>query len=207
MMTEARHQGIGGPIGYVLKVFPRTSETFVINEMLAMESFGERVCVLPCHHPPGAVHHETLDLLRAPVAYAEDHAPEEIEVGRARKRLAKRFAIDEADEGRFSARASTCASRWVSRTMRVRTAVVHLARPLRVAIRARRGAGGSAAGLPVQRNGPCERHLPRRSGRRGSTLEDTQRRLRRDSHRLQSAVSAAAHGRDPGMRGQARACV
>jgi glycosyltransferase involved in cell wall biosynthesis len=85
----------------VLKVFPRISETFVINEMLAMESFGERVRVLPCHRPPGPVHHETLGLLRAPVAYAEDYTPEEIEVGRARKRLAKRFAIDESEEGRF----------------------------------------------------------------------------------------------------------
>src|SRR5512139_1091436 len=100
-MTERQAEAHGGAIGYVLKVFPRVSETFVINEMLAMESFGERVCVLPCHHPPGAVHHETLGMLRAPVAYAEDYAPEEVEVGRARKRLAKRFAISEAEEGRL----------------------------------------------------------------------------------------------------------
>jgi glycosyltransferase involved in cell wall biosynthesis len=100
-MTERPDKATSGPIGYVLKVFPRISETFVINEMLAMESFGERVRVLPCHHPPGVVHHETLGLLRAPVAYAEDYAPEEIEVGRARKRLAKRFSIDESEEGRF----------------------------------------------------------------------------------------------------------
>jgi len=94
-------RGSSGPIGYVLKVFPRISETFVINEMLAMESFGERVCVLPCHHPLSPVRHETLDVLRAPVAYAEDHVTEEVEVGRARKRLARRFGIAEGDQGRF----------------------------------------------------------------------------------------------------------
>src|SRR3990172_11791304 len=100
-MTDRRTPAAGGSIGYVLKVFPRISETFVINEMLAMESFGERVSVLPLHHPPAAVSHQTLDMLRAPVVYAEDVTHQESEVGRARRRLAKRFEIGETDEGRF----------------------------------------------------------------------------------------------------------
>jgi glycosyltransferase involved in cell wall biosynthesis len=98
----AKHDtATGATIGYVLKVFPRISETFVINEMLAMESFGEKLCVLALHRPPAPVRHATLRELRAPVSYADDVEIEEVDIGRARRRLAKHFAIAPTDMQRF----------------------------------------------------------------------------------------------------------
>jgi glycosyltransferase involved in cell wall biosynthesis len=93
-MTKRNPPGRDGPIGYVVKVFPRVSETFVISEMLALESFGDRLCVFPLHHPSAAVNHDTLAKLRAPVFYAEDITPEETETARARRHLRAHFGLD-----------------------------------------------------------------------------------------------------------------
>lgn len=54
-------------VGYVLKVFPRLSETFVINEILELERQGLRVCVFSLHPAPTAVPHAILRQLRADV--------------------------------------------------------------------------------------------------------------------------------------------
>lgn len=94
-MTDAARGKREVRIAYVAKVFPRVSETFVINEMLALESFGETLCVLPLHRPPSPVHHETLSKLKAPVCYAEDVAPDEDQIGHARRRLRAHFALKE----------------------------------------------------------------------------------------------------------------
>ncbi len=85
----------GGPrVGYVLKVFPRVSETFVINELRALEALGERPLVFSLHHnPDGAVRHGILAALKAPVTYVEDRLPDEQEVGRLRKRLARELGV------------------------------------------------------------------------------------------------------------------
>ena len=55
-----------GKIAYLLKVFPRVSETFVINEIRAVEDTGEEVSVFSLHHnPDGPVKHGILDELKA----------------------------------------------------------------------------------------------------------------------------------------------
>ncbi|MCB1742247.1 MAG: glycosyltransferase family 4 protein [Gammaproteobacteria bacterium] len=56
-------------VGYVLKRFPRLSETFILNEMLALERLGARVEVFSLQRPPQEPTHELLDALRAPVLY------------------------------------------------------------------------------------------------------------------------------------------
>ncbi len=82
-------------VGYVLKVFPRVSETFVINEVRALETHGERPVVFSLHHnPDGNVSHGILRELRAPVMYIEDELPTEELVGKARKGLAKQLRVD-----------------------------------------------------------------------------------------------------------------
>ena len=91
----------GDAIGYVLKVFPRQSETFVINEILAMESSGESVAVLSLHHPAAPVTHATLGRMRADVTYVEDLEVDDTTLARTRRRLAGHFGIDAADQERF----------------------------------------------------------------------------------------------------------
>lgn len=82
-------------IGYVLKVFPRVSETFVINEIRALEALGERLCVFSLHHPNVAVPHRILQELRSPVFYVEDTTPPDgPEVLEARRRLERQLFPD-----------------------------------------------------------------------------------------------------------------
>ncbi len=89
------------PIGYVLKVYPRVSETFVINEIRAQESLGQPVSVFSLHHPADTVSHGILDDLRSPVTYVEDAVPDEDDVAKARKQLRKHFGLSQADDQRF----------------------------------------------------------------------------------------------------------
>lgn len=56
-------------IGYVLKRFPRLSETFVINEILALERLGFEIEIFSLLKPPEEARHALLSELRAPVTY------------------------------------------------------------------------------------------------------------------------------------------
>ena len=55
------------PIAYVLKRFPRFSETFILNELLAHEAAGARVHVFSLLAPPDEPRHARLADLRAEV--------------------------------------------------------------------------------------------------------------------------------------------
>jgi colanic acid/amylovoran biosynthesis glycosyltransferase len=56
-------------IGYVLKRFPRLSETFVAAELIELERQGEQVAVFAVSRPDESVRHAFVDELRAPVVY------------------------------------------------------------------------------------------------------------------------------------------
>jgi colanic acid/amylovoran biosynthesis glycosyltransferase len=56
-------------IGYVLKRFPRFSETFILNELLALQGQGVQVQVFSLLTPPDERRHARLADLRAPVTY------------------------------------------------------------------------------------------------------------------------------------------
>jgi colanic acid/amylovoran biosynthesis glycosyltransferase len=56
-------------LGYVLKRFPRISETFVAAELIELERQGERVTVFAISRPEEPFVHAFLDELRAPVVY------------------------------------------------------------------------------------------------------------------------------------------
>lgn len=62
-------------IGYVLKVYPRFSETFVVSEILAREARGQQIEIFSLRPPADPRFHEMLARVQAPVHY----------VGRARK--------------------------------------------------------------------------------------------------------------------------
>ena len=56
-------------LGYVAKVYPRFSETFIVNEIRAREAQGERIEVFSLRPPLDGRFHETLAEVHAPVAY------------------------------------------------------------------------------------------------------------------------------------------
>lgn len=59
-------------IGYVAKMFPRLSETFVLNEILELERQGAEVTVFSAKKPNEGRFHPQLAALKAPVLYLED---------------------------------------------------------------------------------------------------------------------------------------
>ena len=60
-------------VGYVLKMYPRLSETFIVNEILAHEAAGLRLEIFSLRAPVDSRFHETLGRVRAPVTYIPYH--------------------------------------------------------------------------------------------------------------------------------------
>lgn len=56
-------------VGYVLKRFPRFSETFIVNEILELERQGVDITVFSLLHPPEEKRHQFLAEIKAPVFY------------------------------------------------------------------------------------------------------------------------------------------
>ena len=57
------------PIAYVLKMFPRFSETFILNELLELERQGVALRIFSLREPDDGIRHREVDLVRAPVTY------------------------------------------------------------------------------------------------------------------------------------------
>lgn len=54
---------------YVLKRYPRFSETFIVNEILGLEARGIEVCIVALKPPVEGVFHESLSRVKAKVIY------------------------------------------------------------------------------------------------------------------------------------------
>jgi len=63
-------------LGYVLKKFPRASETFVLNEILAQQRLGADVTVFSLNRPDDGVFHRGLAELQRPVVYLPARKPD-----------------------------------------------------------------------------------------------------------------------------------
>ncbi|HET6694179.1 MAG TPA: glycosyltransferase, partial [Pedococcus sp.] len=61
----------GPRVGYVLKMYPRFSETFILTEILAMEALGADVEIFSLRTPVDGHFHEALAQVRAPVTYLQ----------------------------------------------------------------------------------------------------------------------------------------
>ncbi len=59
-------------IGYVLKMYPRFSETFILNEILAHEEAGADLEVFSLRYPDDGRFHAALAEVRAPVTYLDE---------------------------------------------------------------------------------------------------------------------------------------
>lgn len=64
-----RSPGTRTRVGYVLKMYPRLSETFVLTEILALEDRGAELEVFSLRPPVDGHFHEALARVRAPVTY------------------------------------------------------------------------------------------------------------------------------------------
>jgi glycosyltransferase involved in cell wall biosynthesis len=80
--------GQGRRVGYVLKRYPRISETFVASELIELERLGERLTVFAVSRPDEPFAHRFVDELRADVVYLP-HRPwrEPVRVARALRRV------------------------------------------------------------------------------------------------------------------------
>lgn len=59
-------------VAYVVKTYPRLSETFILNEILALEARGVEVTILALKRPADARFHEKLARVRGDVLYAPE---------------------------------------------------------------------------------------------------------------------------------------
>lgn len=60
-------------VGYVLKMYPRFSETFIVNELLAHQSVGLDIDIFSLRSPIDGRFHEMLSRVHAPVTYLPHH--------------------------------------------------------------------------------------------------------------------------------------
>ncbi|MCI0588616.1 MAG: glycosyltransferase family 4 protein [Planctomycetes bacterium] len=59
----------GAPIGYLLKCFPRLSETFILNEILELERQGLPLRIYSMNEPQEPVRHRLFSRVRSPISY------------------------------------------------------------------------------------------------------------------------------------------
>ncbi len=69
-MTTGNNNSI--KVGYVLKRYPRLSETFILNEILAHEAAGLEVHIFSLRTPEPGPHHEDVKRVKAKVTYIPD---------------------------------------------------------------------------------------------------------------------------------------
>jgi glycosyltransferase involved in cell wall biosynthesis len=67
--TAATPPGNAGRLGYLLKAFPRVSETFILNEIIELERQGFDLRVYSMIDPPDRLRHRLVDQVRSPVTY------------------------------------------------------------------------------------------------------------------------------------------
>ena len=59
-------------IGYLLRSYPRLSQTFILNEILALETIGVSIQIFALTNPHEKVVQRQVDQVRAPVHYLDD---------------------------------------------------------------------------------------------------------------------------------------
>jgi glycosyltransferase involved in cell wall biosynthesis len=81
-------------VGYVLRKFPKLSETFVLNEILGLESLGVKVHIFSLLPPRDPRFHEGLARLKAPVWYVPGFSDRRVllrTAREARRRYGRRY--------------------------------------------------------------------------------------------------------------------
>ena len=60
-------------VAFVLKGYPRLSETFIAQEIRALEGRGLEIHIVSLRHPTDTKRHEVHDEIRAPVTYLPEY--------------------------------------------------------------------------------------------------------------------------------------
>ena len=89
-VPPAAGRSAGARAGYVLKRYPRLSETFIVSELLGVERAGHQACVLASSSPKEPRVHPAVAEVRGEVTYFKRPARRRLrkEAGRARSRRA-----------------------------------------------------------------------------------------------------------------------
>jgi len=102
---------LAGPVAFVLKGYPRLSETFIAQEILALEQRGLDIHLYSLRHPTDGQHHPVHDDIKAPVTYLPEYLHREpgrsLRAWRAARRLpgyAKAYRVWRRDIGRDRSR-------------------------------------------------------------------------------------------------------
>lgn len=66
-----------GPVAFVLKGYPRLSETFIAQEILGMERRGLDITIISLRHPTDKTTHPIHDEIKAPVLYLPEYLHQE----------------------------------------------------------------------------------------------------------------------------------
>ena len=74
---------MGGTVAFIVKGYPRLSETFIAQEMLALERRGIELHIISLRHPTDLTNHGINEEIAAPVTYLPEYLHQQIvKVGR-----------------------------------------------------------------------------------------------------------------------------
>src|SRR5437764_15267606 len=77
MMGSGSPPLAGGRVAFVLKGYPRLSETFIAQEIQALEARGLDVQIVSLRHPTDRARHPVHGQIRAPVLYLPEYLKDE----------------------------------------------------------------------------------------------------------------------------------
>ena len=91
MLNTQHNQSGRGRVGYVVKRYPRFSETFVVNEILAHESAGLDVEIFALRPSVDTHFQNVISQVRAPVRYLDSGSVKSTEFWKACRKLGDQF--------------------------------------------------------------------------------------------------------------------
>ena len=68
---------VTGPVAFVLKGYPRLSETFIAQEIRALEELGLDIRIVSLRHPTDPATHPVHREIRAPILYLPEYLYQE----------------------------------------------------------------------------------------------------------------------------------
>ncbi len=83
-------------LGYVIRMFPQVSETFIANEILSLERLGIPLRIYSYRHPREDVQHECVRLIQSPITYLPDPIQRNLP-----ELFAAQFALATAEPARY----------------------------------------------------------------------------------------------------------
>lgn len=88
-------------IAYIMKRYPRYSETFIVNEILAHEQAGEQIHIFALLPPEDSHFQDIISRVKAPVSYLSAKADRASSFWDTQKKVAKRYPKMWSQLGRF----------------------------------------------------------------------------------------------------------